>query len=86
LPGYPSFVAQPLRNPPPGFEALSVDEKIAYVESLWDSVIADAAVPVPAWHRELIQERLVAFRNDPGAGRPWTEVRAELERKFRPRT
>jgi putative addiction module component (TIGR02574 family) len=79
-------VAQPLPSPPPGFDALSVDEKIAYIESLWDSVLEDSAIPMPEWHRELIQERLAAYRRDPSAGCPWTEVRAELERKLSSRT
>ena len=36
------------------------------------------------WHRELLQERLEAFRDDPAAGRSWDEVRADLQRKYQP--
>jgi putative addiction module component (TIGR02574 family) len=77
-----SVMAQPVPNPPPGFDALSVEEKIEYVESLWDRIVAQTEPPVPDWHRELLQERLDAYRSDPTEGRPWTEVRAELQRKF----
>jgi putative addiction module component (TIGR02574 family) len=81
-PRYPSRMAQPVPNPPPGFEALSVDEKIDYLESLWDHVVDQANLPIPDWQRELLEERLEAYRANPTAGRPWSEVRGELERKF----
>jgi putative addiction module component (TIGR02574 family) len=75
-------MAQPVPNPPPGFETLSVDEQIEYVESLWDRIVEQSPVPLPEWQRELLDERLAAYRVDPEAGRPWAEVKAELERKY----
>jgi len=75
-------MAQPVPNPPPGFDALSVDEKIDYVESLWDQIVANSDIPVPEWQRELLRERLEAYRADPTVGRPWSDVRAELQRKY----
>jgi putative addiction module component (TIGR02574 family) len=75
-------MAQPVPNPPPGFEMLSVDEKIEYVESLWDQIVERGDIPIPDWHRELLRERLEAYRADPTAGRPWAEVRAELKQKY----
>jgi putative addiction module component (TIGR02574 family) len=75
-------LAPPLPNPPPGFDVLSVEEKIEYVESLWDRIVERGEIPVPEWHRELISERLEAFRADPSAGRPWSELRDELQRKY----
>lgn len=39
-------------TPPPGFDDLSVDEQIDFVQSLWDRIAATAEqVPVPEWHR-----------------------------------
>ena len=75
-------MAQSVPNPPPGFESLSADEKIEYVESLWDSIVQAGDVPIPDWHRELIRERLEAFRADATGGRSWDEVRAEMELKY----
>jgi putative addiction module component (TIGR02574 family) len=75
-------MAQSVPNPPPGFDALSVDEKIDYVEALWDSIVERSDIPVPDWHRELLTERLQAYRADPLAGRSWNEVRTELQRKY----
>lgn len=78
------LMAQSVPNPPPGFDELSLDEKIDYVESLWDQVVEHSSIPIPEWHRELLQERLEAFRDDPAAGRTWDEVRADLQRKYQP--
>ncbi len=73
-------------TPPPGFDDLSVDEQIDFVQSLWDRIAATAEqVPVPEWHRQIIRERLAAYKANPGAGRPWTDVRTDIERKLRER-
>ncbi len=64
---------------PPGFDELSIEEKIDYVQVLWGRIAADEAqVPVPTWHREILAERLADFEADPGGGRPWEEIEAEL--------
>jgi putative addiction module component (TIGR02574 family) len=75
-------MAQAVPNPPPGFEQLSVDEKIEYVESLWEQIIESSPVPIPDWHRELLEERLASYRTSPTEGAPWSEVRAELRQKY----
>jgi len=69
--------------PPPGFDELSIDEKVRYVEALWDRIAAaPEEVRVPDWHRQLVSERLAEYRSDPRAGRPWREVRDELLREL----
>jgi hypothetical protein len=46
-------------QPPPGFDDLSVDEKLDYLQSLWERTAAAAAtIPVPDWHHEVVRERL----------------------------
>jgi putative addiction module component (TIGR02574 family) len=73
-------------NAPPGFDHLSVEEQIDYLQSLWDRIAASPErVPVPEWHQRIIRERLEAYRANPTAGRPWEEVRTEIERKLRNR-
>jgi putative addiction module component (TIGR02574 family) len=72
--------------PPPGFDDLSVDEQIDFVQSLWDRIAATSEqVPVPEWHRQIIRERLAAYNANPSAGRLWTDVRTDIERKLRDR-
>ena len=72
--------------PPPGFDDLSVDEQIDFLQSLWDRIAATSEqVPVPEWHRQIIRERLVAYNANPSAGRLWTDVHTHIERKLRDR-
>jgi len=79
-------MASPLPFPPPGFDELTVDEKIDYLQSLWNRIAARPEdVPVPDWHREVLAERLEAYRVNPSAGRPWEEVRDEILEKLRKR-
>jgi putative addiction module component (TIGR02574 family) len=69
--------------PPPGFDELLVEDKVRYVEALWDRIAAAPEdVRVPDWHRQLVSERLAEYRGDPNAGRPWQEVRDELLREL----
>lgn len=62
---------------------MPVEEKVQYVEALWDRIAAaPAEVSVPDWHRQLLRERLAEYRRDARAGRPWREVRDELLREL----
>jgi putative addiction module component (TIGR02574 family) len=75
---------QALPLPPPGFDDLSVEEKLDYVQSLWDHIaIRPEELPVPDWHQRVLEERLEAHRTDPGAARPWEEVRNEITEKLK---
>jgi putative addiction module component (TIGR02574 family) len=65
--------------PPPGFDELDIDEQIEYVQALWDRIAAkEDRVPIPDWHRKILDERLADLQANPNASRPWEEVRAEL--------
>ena len=69
--------------PPPGFEDLTPDEKVQYVQELWDYVVADASqVPVPDWHRRILDERLAEYHAAPDGGTPWPQVRDQLLREL----
>ena len=76
-------VPKPVPLPPPGFDDLSDDEKIDYLQSLWDRIAATPeAVPVPDWHREIIDERLKDLEANPEAGDSWEAVHERLGKKF----
>ncbi len=45
--------------PPRGFDDLSVEEQIDYVQDLWDWIAARPEVPVPDWQKALIDEPYV---------------------------
>ena len=79
-------MAQTLPSPPPGFDELTVDEKIDYIQSLWDRVTAGSEdIPVPEWHWRILDERMEAYRANPEEGRPWEEVYEDLQRKLQDR-
>jgi putative addiction module component (TIGR02574 family) len=76
-------MAKPVPLPPPGFDDLSVDEKIDYLQSLWDRIAATReTIPVPDWHREIIDERLKDLEDNPAAGDGWDAVQERLRKKF----
>lgn len=80
-------MAQTLPIPPPGFDDLPVEEKLDYVQSLWDRIAArPEEIPVPDWHRQVLDARLAAYRADTQKGKPWEEVREEVLRQLRERS
>ncbi len=77
---YTWAMAQPVM-PPPGFDDLSVEEKIEYIEALWMRVEPQGDDgPFPEWQRELADQLNAEFEQTEMATRPWDEVRAELLR------
>jgi putative addiction module component (TIGR02574 family) len=70
--------------PPFGFDDLSIDEQVAYVQSLWERIACRSAeVPVPAWHRAELDARLADHEAAPHAGEAWEDVEKELRAALR---
>ncbi|WP_437989611.1 addiction module protein [Sorangium sp. So ce145] len=68
-----------IQNPPPGFDELTVNEQIEYVQALWERIAArEEEVPVPEWHSAVLERRLAEYEAAPDAGRSWEEVEADL--------
>lgn len=77
-------MAQPLSIPPPGFDKLSIEEKIEYVNLLWDHILSKPEeIPVPEWHRPILDERLARDKESPGEAIPWEDVKDETAYLFR---
>jgi len=73
-------------NPPAGFDELTVEEKLEYVESLWDRIAAiPEAVAVPDWHLEVIEQRTHEGAAGSRNSRSWDDFREELRTKLRQR-
>lgn len=71
---------------PPGFDELSVEEQIEYVQSLWDRIAASPdRIPVPEWHHQVLAERLKDYEANPEAGESWDVVQERLRQKLRQR-
>jgi putative addiction module component (TIGR02574 family) len=69
---------------PPGFDEAPKEQRIAFVQELWDRIAQDPErVPVPVEHQRILEERLKEYRANPTAGRPWSEVREQLLMKLR---
>jgi putative addiction module component (TIGR02574 family) len=61
---------------------LTPAERIELIEQLWESFVDDpTALPVTAEQARELRRRLAEHERDPGAAKPWSEVRAELERE-----
>jgi putative addiction module component (TIGR02574 family) len=76
-------MANPVPLPPPGFDDLSVEEKIDYLQSLWERIAASPdTIPVPNWHREVLDERLKDLEANPDAGESWEVVQDRLQKKL----
>jgi putative addiction module component (TIGR02574 family) len=68
---------------PPGFDDLSVEQKLDYLEALWARIASKPdQIPVPDWHRQVLADRLAKYRAGQGTGRPWSEFRDELRSLF----
>jgi putative addiction module component (TIGR02574 family) len=68
---------------PPGFDDAPKEQRIAFVQELWDRIANDPEkVPVPIEHQRILEERLKEYRANPKAGRPWSEVRDQLLAKL----
>ena len=74
-------MARPVPMPPPGFDDLPADDKVSYVQSLWDRVAADEGkIPVPEWHRAELRRRLQKREEQTEEARDWDEVWSDLRR------
>lgn len=61
-------------------EQLSVAERLALIEKLWESLPKDLPPEaVPDWHRAELAKRRAQAAAEPGVGKPWREVLDPLE-------
>lgn len=61
---------------------LNISERLLLVEDLWDSIAAfPKAIKLTPSQRQELDHRLNAFRKDPTAGSPWSEVKKRILRR-----
>jgi putative addiction module component (TIGR02574 family) len=76
-------MGNPLPVPPPGFSELSSEEKLEYVQALWDHISADLEdLPLTDWQKQLLDERLDDLEKNPDSSIPWSVVRSNVLRKL----
>ena len=62
---------------------MSSEEAIEHEEAFdYEAPIGDDDEPVPAWHLEIIEERMARYEKEGFPGRPWEEVKKELLEKL----
>ncbi len=58
---------------------LSIPERLALVEEIWDSIAADNEYfNLTDEQRQELDRRLESFRANPSQGRTWEEIKAEF--------
>ncbi len=69
---------------PPEFDIIPKNQRIEFVQELWDRIAQDPdRVPIPDEHKRILEDRLNAYQTNPQAGRPWDEVREEILAQLR---
>ena len=60
---------------------LSVDERIHLVQTIWDSIAADAEVSeISEEHKKILDERMEAHKNNPNDVVSWKEVKQSVKK------
>jgi putative addiction module component (TIGR02574 family) len=58
---------------------MSVEDRLRLLEDVWTSLDEEHdRLPIPKWHEEELDRRLMAFEDNPEAGSPWPEVKKRL--------
>jgi putative addiction module component (TIGR02574 family) len=61
-----------------GIDRMSPEERLRLIAEIWDSLPPVEQREIPESHREELDRRLAAAEANPGAGSPWSEVKARL--------
>jgi len=64
-----------------GIEKLSVEERIALVEELWDSIAE--ATPLTEAQRAELDRRLEDHKRDPGGAVAWEVIKASITARLK---
>ncbi len=77
-------MSQTARQLPPGFDDLTLEEQIDYVQFLWERIAPKVDEhPIPVWHHDVLDDRLKELAANPNAPQPADEVVARLREGVR---
>jgi hypothetical protein len=72
---------KPVAIPPPGFDQPHRRRANRVVQLPWERIATTPSqVPVPDWHREVLDKRLKDFEANPDAGESWDIVAGPTSR------
>lgn len=67
-----------------GIEHLGIEERLALVEEIWDSIAVDSAeVPLTQSQRAELDRRIAEHDASPDDVVPWEEIRASITERFK---
>jgi putative addiction module component (TIGR02574 family) len=67
-----------------GIDRLPVEERLALVEDIWDSIAADsAALPLTDVQRDELDRRLAEHETNPDDVVPWEELRDSITERLK---
>lgn len=67
-----------------GIDQLSIPDRVALVQAIWDSVAAEVErAPLTEAQKMEVDRRLAAHRANPQAAIPWEQVEAEALARLR---
>ncbi len=67
-----------------GIDRLSVAERIALIEEIWDSIASEVEhAPLSEVEQQEVDGRLASHRANPQAAIPWEQIEAEARARFR---
>jgi hypothetical protein len=76
-------MSSPLSVPPTDFDEPSRDEQVELAEKPSDYVSPyEYYVDIPEWHRKILDKAMVRYEAVGIEGRPWDEVKEELDKEF----
>lgn len=62
---------------------MSVGERIHLVQTIWDSIAEDAeSAEISVEHKEILKERLEAYKKNPEDSVSWEEVQKIVDKKL----
>lgn len=76
-------MSSPITFPPPGFDDLSKEEQLAYIEELAAYASAPDGDEIPEWHWKILDARMATPGEDLENGMAWEEFEKELDRELR---
>ena len=67
-----------------GIDRLSVEDRIALAEAIWDSIpfVAEPPIPLSDAQRQVLRQRLAEARAEPENFIPWDQVQANLKARL----
>jgi putative addiction module component (TIGR02574 family) len=67
-----------------GIDRLPVEERLALVEDIWDSIAADSsALPLTDVQRDELDRRLAEHETNPDDVVPWEELRESITERLK---